>query len=505
EKNQELKQVMLEETPWVVQAQNETERKRRVGLLFDLNRMSSEQKRAFDKLSKMQASDGGFPWFNGSPSSRYITQYLVSGFGHLQMLDNQVVIYSDAAEEIVERALDYLDNRLWEDYDQLLRNNTDTTKQTISALQLHYLYACSFTKHKPSESKHRKAFDFYLAQASKYWKNATTYGKALTALTLHRFGQHDKALEIIKILKSKAMQSEELGMYWKDNVAGYFWHEAPIETQAAVIEAFNEVASDAKSVEEMKIWLLRNKQTNDWRTTKATSEAIYALLMTGSSLLDETKALKIEPISGATPQNNMPALQAEPGTGYVKTAVYGADVNPSKGNFKVYNPNNHGIAWGGMYWQYFEQLDKITQAETSLKMNKQLYIRTLTEHGEQLQPITDGKPLKVGDLVCVRIELRADRDYEYVHLKDMRASCFEPVSTLSRYRWQDGLGYYESVKDASSNFFITSLPKGVYVFEYDLRVTHVGTFSNGITTFQCMYAPEFSSHSEGVIVVVKPL
>ncbi|HCC51030.1 MAG TPA: hypothetical protein DEQ30_02415, partial [Porphyromonadaceae bacterium] len=179
-----------------------------------------------------------------------------------------------------------------------------------------------------------------------------------------------------------------------------------------------------------------------------------------------------------------------------------ADITPRMGKLNVKNPNNKGIAWGGMYWQYFEQLDKITSAETDLKMNKQLFLRTLTKKGEELQPINEANKLKVGDLVRVRMELRADRDYEYVHLKDMRASGFEPVSTRSGHRYQDGLWYYESIKDASTNFFITYLRKGTYVFEYDLRVSHAGDFSNGITTFQCMYAPEFSSHSEGIRVTV---
>lgn len=88
-------------------------------------------------------------------------------------------------------------------------------------------------------------------------------------------------------------------------------------------------------------------------------------------------------------------------------------------------------------------------------------------------------------------------------MKDMRASCMEPVNVLSAYKWQGGLGYYETTKDASTNFFFDRLRKGTWVFEYSLFVTHTGTFSNGITTIQCMYAPEFTSHSEGVKVNVE--
>lgn len=502
EKNQELKQVMLEETPWVMQAKNETERKKRIGLLFDLNRMSNEMNRAFNKLQKVQNSDGGFPWFQGNPSSRYITQHIVAGMAHLVKLDAMQTNNSNDAANIVKRGLSYLDARTWEDYDQLIRNKADLKKQQISSIQLHYLYACSFNNHKPG-GKQLDAFNFYLNQTSEYWKSFSTYEKAIAALVLHRNDKTDEAMTIIRSLKEYAQQSEEMGMYWKDNVAGYFWYQAPIETQAMLIEAFDEVAKDETSVEEMKIWLLRNKQTNDWKTTKATSEAIYALLMTGGNLLDESKLLKIE--IGNKPLANVAKEEIKPeaGTGYVKTSWQGNDITPQMGTIKVTNPNQKGIAWGGMYWQYFEQLDKITSAETNLKMNKQLFLRTLTNKGEQLQPINEKNKLKVGDLVRVRMELRADRDYEYVHLKDMRASGFEPVSTVSGHRYQDGLWYYESVKDASTNFFITYLRKGTYVFEYDLRVSHVGDFSNGITTFQCMYAPEFSAHSEGIRVKVE--
>ncbi len=503
EKNQELKQVLLEETPWVLHAKSETERKKRIGLLFDLNRMSSEMTRAFNKLKNIQNTDGGFPWFKGFSSSRYITQHLVSGMAHLVKLDAMQEKNKKDTDRMIKKGLAFLDYETWKDYDALIRNKAEMEKKQIGSIQLHYLYACSFSKHKPGEGKRKTAFEYYLSQAEKFWKEFTTYEKAMAALILHRNGKEKEARAVIRSLKEYAQQSEELGMYWKDNVAGYFWYQAPIETQAMLIEAFDEVAADKQSVEEMKIWLLRNKQTNDWKTTKATSVAIYALLKTGSNLLDESRLLEVK-IAGRTLADVAEEeVVPEAGTGYVKTSWNGSNITKDMGRLEVKNPNNSGIAWGAMYWQYFEQLDKITAHETNLKMNKQLFLRTLTDKGEELQPLNDKNVLKVGDLVRVRMELRADRDYEYVHLKDMRASGFEPVSTLSGCRFQGGLWYYESIKDASTNFFITYLRKGTYVFEYDLRVSHKGDFSNGITMFQCMYAPEFSSHSEGVRVIVK--
>ncbi len=198
----------------------------------------------------------------------------------------------------------------------------------------------------------------------------------------------------------------------------------------------------------------------------------------------------------------MEDVKIEAGTGYFKTSWNKNEIKPSMGNITV-KKKDAGVSWGALYWQYFEDLDKITPHETPLKLKKQLFIERLSERGKVIEPVSDKAKLKIGDKVIARIELRVDRRMEYIHMKDMRASGFEPINVISRYKYQDGLGYYESTKDASTNFFMEALPKGTYVFEYPLRVSHEGNFSNGITTIQCMYAPEFTSHSEGVRVDVE--
>jgi Bacterial Alpha-2-macroglobulin MG10 domain len=165
--------------------------------------------------------------------------------------------------------------------------------------------------------------------------------------------------------------------------------------------------------------------------------------------------------------------------------------------------SSSSVSWGSVYWQYFEDLDKISIAETPLKLNKKIFVEKNSVTGPVLHAISDGASLKVGDKVIVRIELKVDRNMEYVHMKDMRAACMEPVNVISEYKYQGGLGYYESTKDASTNFFFNWLARGTYIFEYPVFVTHAGNFSNGITNIQCMYAPEFSSHSQGIRVNVE--
>jgi len=276
-----------------------------------------------------------------------------------------------------------------------------------------------------------------------------------------------------------------------------------------MIEAFSEIEKDSKTIDNLKTWLLKNKQTKNWRTTKATAEACYALLLQGTDWLSEEKTVNIK--LGNTVFNSKDEKQ-EAGTGYFKRKVDGDKAKPEMGNINVTvssplnqstnQPINQSASWGSVYWQYFENLDKITFAETPLKLSKKLFIEKNSEKGPVLTPVNDGTGLKVGDKIKVRIELRVDRDMEYVHMKDMRASCMEPVNVISEYKYQGGLGYYETTKDVSTNFFFGYLNKGTYVFEYPMFVTHSGNFSNGVTSIQCMYAPGFTAHSEGVRVNV---
>jgi uncharacterized protein YfaS (alpha-2-macroglobulin family) len=496
EKNQELKSILLEETPWVRNADNESERKKRLATLFDLNSMTYELKANFEKLEKMQFNNGAFPWFSGMREDRYITQHIVLGMGQLKklkMVDEKAYPKFSA---MLNKAIIYLDAAFVKDYKKEVKG------KRFAYLPLHYLFARSYTNHKNTSADFAKAKDFYLKKLVAEWKTFDTYQLAQAALVLNRNGNHAESKKIITLLSQTAQQNDEMGMYWANNKAGWWWYQSPVETQALLIEAFDEVANNTKAVEEMKIWLLKNKQTNDWKTTKATTAACYALLMRGTNLLTESNDPEITIGGQKLSELQQPNATKEAGTGYQNVSIAGANVKSEMGRVEVKN-NNQTIAWGALYWQYFEQLDKITSANTGVKIKKQLFIQKASDKGDVLKPLTTSNVLAPGDLLKVRIEIYCDRDMEYIHLKDMRSSGFEPVNVISSYKYQDGLGYYESTKDASTNFFISYMPKGTYVFEYPLRVTHAGNFSNGITSLQSMYAPEFSTHSAGIRVSVK--
>ena len=506
QKNEELKSALLQETPWVLDAQNENQQKKNIALLFDMVRMNREQQSTFTKLKEMQSSNGGFTWFKGGRDDRYMTQYIITGIGHLRKLNALAGDNYQSVKTIIDKAVPYLDKKIKEDYDNLIKYKVKLSNNNLGDIQVQYLYMRSFFPEYKMAPASQTAYDYYRGQAKKFWLSNSKYMQAMIALALHRTSDEITPKAIIRSLKENSISKVEMGMYWKEwTTGGYYWHQAPIESQAMMIEAFTDIDKTVSTIDDLKTWLLKQKQTQNWKTTRATAEACYALLLGGSDWLSEEKEVAVQ--LGNTTVKSTDG--SETGTGYFKKRIEGGKVNPTMGNIVVNISKSSNqkastsSSWGSVYWQYFEDLDKITSAETPLKLVKKLFVEKNSDKGPVLVALADGAELKVGDKIKVRIELKVDRDMEYVHMKDMRAACMEPVNVLSEYKWQGGLGYYESTKDASTNFFFSWLQRGSYVFEYPLFVTHAGNFSNGITTIQCMYAPEFTAHSEGIRVNVE--
>ncbi|MCS6930302.1 MAG: MG2 domain-containing protein [Saprospiraceae bacterium] len=496
-KNQELKTALLEETPWVLEAMSEEQQKQNIALLFDLNRMADERERALNLLVERQEPSGGWSWFPGGRENWFITQHIVAGLGHLKHLGVLNIGQDREIGHMLDRALAFCHKEIQRQYAELEKlaqeGKVKLDEDHLHGLAIHYLYATSFF----APDRTDRVTAYYLEQSARYWLRRSLCEQGMIALALYRYGRKDAAQSIVASLRERAIVKEELGMYWSFD-RGMYWYQLPIETQALLIEVFSEVANDVRAVEELRIWLLKNKQTNRWESTKATAEAIYALLLRGDNWLASTQPIRLQIGSKV-----VSSKEYESGTGYFKQTWSSGEIQPDWSTVRVENPNPY-IVWGAAYWQYFEDLDKIAAfRNTPLTLVKQIFREENTATGPKLYPISNGSVLKPGDRLKVRIEIRTDRAMEFVHLKDTRAAGFEPVNVLSRYRWQDGLGYYESTRDLATHFFIDYLPRGTFVLEYPLVVTYRGDFSSGIATLQCMYAPEFSSHSQSVRVKVE--
>ena len=548
EKNQDLKSVMLEETPWLRQAQSESHARKDVGILFDENRLNYETGVTLQKLAEAQLPDGEWPWFPGGRGNDYITLYITTGFGRLRHLGVDI----DIAPAV--RSLNRLDQWMTEQYERI-QKSPNPGEYVPSATDALYLYGRSFfLKDKSIAAPHKQANDFFLAQSRKHWlKLANRQSQGHLALALQRFnastGFNDSTpRDIMRSIKERSVSDEEMGLFWRETELSWWWYRAPIETQALMIEAFDEVMGDAKAVEDCKVWLLKQKQTQDWKTTKATADAVYALLLRGRDFLASDNLVEValggkivtpspspQPSPSGRGSREAPrgekagvpqrtravdgspsprgegrgegnrggelTPRVEPGTGFYEVRFASADIKPKLGEITV-KKVDPGVAWGSVHWQYLEDMTKVTPyAGTPLKLKKMLYTKQTTKKSPVLEPMKGA--LSVGDELVVRIELRVDRDMEYVHMKDQRGSGTEPVNVISRYKYQDGLGYYESTRDTASHFFIDYLPKGVYVFEYSTRVVHKGQYQTGIAEIQCMYAPEFNSHSESHALTVQ--
>ncbi len=504
EKNPELKAVALEASPWLRQARQESEARRNVGVLFDDNRLREEQARALQKLREARRPDGGWAWFPGGPRDDFITLYIVAGFGRLRQLG--VTSTADLAIE----ALDMVDAWVREQHAQILRHNPRPEDHVPGSLEALYLYSRSFfLADKPLASETRTAVDFFLARAREHWLQT---GSRLTqghlALALHRFGDTSTSTAIARSLLERSLTDEELGRFWRDPEPAWWWHRAPIETQALMIEVFSEVFPNPAVVEECQVWLLKQKQTQHWKSTKATADAVYALLRRGRDLLSSDALVEVtlggRPVTPGTADGTpagMPRPAVEPGTGFYEVRFVGPEVRPALADIIV-RKTDPGVAWGSVHWQYFEDLARVRPYEgTPLQLKKTLFLRRATARGPVLEPVRG--PVAVGDELVVRLELRVDRDMEYLHLQDARGSGTEPVNVLSGYRYQDSLGYYETTRDTASHFFIGWLPRGTYVFEYPVRVQLRGEYQTGPASIQCLYAPEFNSHSESFKLVVR--
>lgn len=509
--NAALKQIMIEETPWVLAAQSEEEQQKNIAKLFDVFRLSQQADQLIQKLQEMQLPDGSFSWFKGGYGDRYMTNYVITGLGKLKRIGALTPDIAIRLKPMIEKSVAFMDEAINKEYQYWKKSKLDTTRTLISSSHIQYLYMRSFYRD-IALPKYAEAYNFFYNRGKLQIHQQSIYHRALLGLVYYRNNEIRYVNVNLRsaVLENAVRNEAQSTLYWKDRLT-YSWYQTPIEHQATMIQFLQEVQQGQpmlngnKSIDEARNWLLLNKQSNNWKTTVATAEACYALLMTGTDLLHTDKNITIQ--LGNNSYSNQDR-KTEAGTGYFQQRIEGRLVKPEMGNIKVTvqtkgSEKVQSPSWGSIYWQYFEDMDKITTSSTPLSITKQLFIERNSNTGKVLEPVSENNVLKPGDKVVIRLTLKSDREMEYLHLKDTRASTMEPVNVLSGYRWQDGLGYYESTKDASTNFFISNLRKGTYVFDYPAFITHTGVFSTGNASIQCMYAPEFVANSGGMKIRVE--
>ena len=482
-KNQELKNILLAETPWLTEATNEAEQKQRIATLFDLNTMNSGQAVSVEKLRELQNGDGAWSWYKGMQGSRYVTTQVMEMLVRLNALTPQDA--DSRMQPMIQKGFEYLGKQAAEEYKSMKEAEKKGAVGIRPSEQvLRYLYICALDGKAPVDEKVNR---YFIDKLSGEGKELTIYGKALGAIILQQAGKVAEARLFMQSLMEYSVVTDEMGRYFDTPKARYSWFSYKIPTEVAAMEAIQRITKDTKAIDEMKRWLLKQKQTQTWETPIATADAVYVLMATGTSdLLANTGGVEI------TLGKEVIRTPADDAIGYIKKTMSGDVMNIKKVSV---DKEGTGMGWGAVYAQYLESMDQIGEQGNGLSVSRQLY------KGDEA--LNESAPLKVGDRITVRLTVKADRDMDFVQIKDDRAACMEPLQAVSGFRWSNGLGYYQATKDASTQFFIDQMRKGTYVIEYQVYVNRTGEYQAGIATVQSAYAPEFGGHTRGYRVMVE--
>ena len=499
EKNPELKSVVLEATPWLRDAVSETEQMQQLLQLMDNATQEGWASGLLAEWKKLQAPNGGLMWYPGMPESRYLTMMFAEGIGHLRHIGAITWNEDDEIGQMTIKMLRYLDDLLTDDLSQIKKTDSNYLKNDHLWYQAtRQMYLRSFFKDVQVANNNQAAYDFFMKQAVTYGLKKDVYSMAQLSLVLHRNQKIAEAGWLLEALRQSAVVNEKEGMYWKSVINSYSWQQAPIETQALLIEAFNEAGRDQKSIDLLRTWLLRQKQTSRWPNSSATAMACYALLMTGGEwkVMDNADQVSI----GKT--RLKPSVEMK-GTGYFKEKWESSEIESSFGEVTI-RKKQSSPSWGAMYWQYWQDMDQVTPAQGGLSLKRTIYKVVNTDAGEMLMPVSASEPLQTGDKIKVKLEIRAERDMEFVHIQDSRGSGMEPMDVLSGYQYASGLWYYKVTGDAATHWYIERLNKGAYTMEYTVFAASAGHFSSGVAFGECLYDPSFRGHSTGERVVVNP-
>ena len=475
EKNEELKDIVLNETPWVMDAERETEQKQRLADFFDRNIMQNRLLLALGKMSSMQGGDGSWSWWPGMPGSYYMTVAVSEMLVRLNAMTGE----NADTRNMLSKAFGFMGQETVEMVKRMKENEKKGYKPGFPSFKaMQWLYLCALDGRKLPDDV-QAANNYLMPLLKKDIKSQSIYEKAMTAVILAK-SEPKLAKEYVQSLKEYTVYREEMGRYYDTPRAGYSWYDYRIPTQTMAIEALQRLTpDDRQTIIEMQRWLLQSKRAQAWDTPINSVNAVYAFL-NGS---DQLKMVGKEQLSTIkTDGRPLPLPEATAAIGYVKTPI--AD---TKAKTLTVEKTSEGTSWGSVYAQFTQATANIADFGTGITVKREL----LTSK--------DASHLAVGDRVKVRITIEADRDLDFVQVLDKRAACLEPVEQLSGYHQ----GSYCTPRDYSTNFYFDLLSKGRHVIETEYYVDRPGTYETGTCTVQCAYAPEFRATTGSKTLVVE--
>ncbi|MCX7954417.1 MAG: MG2 domain-containing protein [Bacteroidales bacterium] len=493
EKNQELKEVILKETPWVNESISEKEVKTNLSQYFKQTKINTNIKLLIEKLLALQTSDGGWSWFKGMKSNKYITINIV--FNYYRIKD---LLKNSQLNAAIQKAIAYLDNEANIFYKEIKNSLTSDVlaKWQPDYYYLLYSYIKSLNKNK---ALNNECQNYFYEQSKKFWNSYPVYMQALIALSCYNYGEVDMALKIISSIKEKAIYSNEKGIYWKELFNGWRWYENEIENISIIYSAINTINKDQKILDGIVKWLILQKQTQMWKTSKATVNAIYTILNHFNFNINKKfeSTIKI-----GNKVIDVDYFTKEAGTGYFKVLFDKKDIDTSFYKISIINKAN-SQAWANIYWYYEAKMNEILNYNTTyLSVERKYFKEVKDKTGNKLIEITDTSVVRAGDVIVVKLIFGCDRDMDFVYLKDMWPANIEPIEYISGYKYNYAFAYYSEITQSSYNIYIDRLPKGKHVIEYKIKALTPGLCNTGIAYIQCYYSPSFTSHSEGRLLKV---
>lgn len=488
EKNSELKQVLMEETPWVLDAKSGNLLLKELANQFNTERISSENEEWIIRLEKLQGKDGSFSWFEGGNSDPFITNYILTQLGKLKRIGAIDPSLSARLRGMLVKANHFMDS------DIQYRYKKEKAATQIS-IPLDYLVMRSL--YRDIAITNDSAYQFYIKKALDNWSQQNLYGQAMAALLAHRNNQTALAARILKSLTEQSMNEISKGVYWKNRLTSR-WYAMPIQHQSMMIDCFSEINAALPNqpykqfISGMLTWLIVNKEANHWGNSMSTTEAVYSIVANAGEWFSNKRAVQIK--LGNTTIGTATEKTME-GSGYFKKRFESNKVNATMGNITVTTATQNMVSnqpsYGSIYWQYLANMDEITASTGSIEINKTIRVF----RNNQWNLLNENEPVKVGDLLKVTLSIKTDREMDYVHVKDLRPAATEPTEVLSGYLWNSKYIYYQSTKDVSTNYYFHSLPRGTHQLDYTIRATHTGLYTAGLASIQSMYAPALKAHS----------
>lgn len=492
-KNQDLKNIPLDETPFFGEGRDESLRKARLANWLNENYMALLRDKSLSKIKELQLPNGGYSWFRGMPDSRFITLEIMKGMGRLKSYGALNASDTESLKPLISRAISYLDEREWEEYQEMLKRkkNAVNNPPNLSPLTIYWLYVRTMWSDSfPPHEKYQDMQKYYLDAGKEAWKKQPASLQAMLAIVYLKSNDPTTSGRILRSLQDKALSDPIKGMYWA-NRTQRMWYESDLYTQALIIEAFTMAQAGQQQIEAMKQWLIWKKRTELWDNNTATLEALAALMLRGNNLLDDNSVPLVE-VGG----QRLTIEPLEAGSGYFRTTLSRQDLKAGIDPIRITNPGR-SLNWAAIYAQYEAEMDEVKVSEGGLTLRKEIFVESQTQQGLRLVPLQQSR-LSVGDQLVVRLVVENEQPMEYVHLKDYHAAGTEPADVISGYHWQEGIGFYQSTRDEVTHFFIYQLPAGKHFFEYKVRLFQEGNYTSGFAEIQCQYAPEFSARTASV-------